>query len=101
MMGVRAAYMYGLLLPSDAEGTRFHVGCCGFRVAGTNGFIAPNTLVPLQGVTEMTLAGYRMQFFHTGGEAASHIGIFLPDERIVFIGSDLTADAQMKKAMPA
>lgn len=89
MMGVRAAYMYGVLLPPDAEGARFHVGCCGFQVAGTNGFIAPNTLVPLQGVTEMTLAGYRMQFFHTGGEAASHIAIFLPDQRVVFIGDEV------------
>jgi alkyl sulfatase BDS1-like metallo-beta-lactamase superfamily hydrolase len=89
MMGVRAAYMYGVLLPPDAEGTRFHVGCCGFQAIGGNGFMAPNTFVPLEGVTEMTLAGYRMQFFHTGGEAASHIGIYLPDQRMVFIGDEV------------
>ena len=88
IMGVRAAYMYGLMLPKDAEATHFHVGCCGFKVAGTNGFLPPNTRVPLQGTTEMTLAGFRMQFFHTGGEAASHIAIYLPDQRIAFVGDE-------------
>jgi alkyl sulfatase BDS1-like metallo-beta-lactamase superfamily hydrolase len=89
IMGVRASYMYGFLLPPDAEGTHFHIGCCGHQIVGTNGFVPPNTFVPLQGVTEMKLAGYRMQFFHTGGEAASHIGIYLPDQRIVFVGDEV------------
>jgi alkyl sulfatase BDS1-like metallo-beta-lactamase superfamily hydrolase len=89
IMGLRASYMYGVALPPDAEGTHYHIGCCGFKVTGTNGFIAPNTFVPLDKVTEMTLAGYRVQFFHTGGEAASHIGVYLPDQRVVFIGDEL------------
>jgi len=89
IMAVRASYMYGLLLPPDAEGTHFHIGCCGFEVAGTNGFIAPNTAVKLQGITEMRLAGVRMQFFHTGGEAASHIGVYLPDRKIIFVGDEV------------
>lgn len=89
IMGVRAAYMYGLVLPKDAEAKHFHVGCCGFEVAGTNGFLSPNTKIPLQGITEMNLAGFRMQFFHTGGEAASHIAIYLPDQRIAFVGDEV------------
>jgi alkyl sulfatase BDS1-like metallo-beta-lactamase superfamily hydrolase len=89
IMGVRASYMYGFLLPPDAEGTHFHIGCCGHQIVGSNGFVPPNTFVPLQGVTEMKLAGFRMQFFHTGGEAASHIGIYLPDQRIVFVGDEV------------
>ena len=89
IMGLRASYMYGVALPPDAEGTHYHIGCCGFKVTGTNGFIAPNTFVPRDRVTEMTLAGYRMQFFHTGGEAASHIGIYLPEQRVVFIGDEV------------
>ena len=89
IMGLRAAYMYGLPLPADAEGTHFHVGCCGFTPVGNNGFLPPNIFVPLQGVKEMTLAGYRMQFFHTGGEAASHIGVYLPDQRVVFSGDEV------------
>ncbi len=89
IMGLRASYMYGVALPPDAEGTHYHIGCCGFKVVGTNGFIAPNTFVPRDRVTEMTIAGYRMQFFHTGGEAASHIGIYLPEQRVVFIGDEV------------
>lgn len=89
IMGLRASYMYGVMLPPDAEGTHYHIGCCGFKVTGVNGFIAPNTTVPLEGVTEMTIAGVRMQFFHTGGEAASHIGIYLPDKSAVFIGDEV------------
>jgi alkyl sulfatase BDS1-like metallo-beta-lactamase superfamily hydrolase len=89
IMGLRASYMYGVVLPPDAEGTHFHIGCCGFKVTGTNGFIAPNTFVPLDKVMEMTLAGYRLQFFYTGGEAASHIGVYLPDQRVVFVGDEV------------
>ena len=46
IMGLRASYMYGVPLPPDAEGKHYHVGCCGFNVTGTNGFIEPNTFVP-------------------------------------------------------
>ena len=89
IVGLRASYMYGVALPPDAEGTHYHIGCCGFKLTGTNGFIAPNTFVPRDQVTEMTLAGYRMQFFSTGGEAASHIGVYLPDQRAVFVGDEV------------
>lgn len=88
-MGLRASYMYGVSLPPDAEGTHYHIGCCGFKVTGVNGFIAPNTFVPAEGVTEMTIAGYRMVFFQTGGEAASHIGVYLPEQRVVFAGDEV------------
>ena len=89
IMALRAGYMYGVMLPPDAEGTHYHIGCCGFELVGTGGFIAPNTTVPIDEVTEMTLAGYRVVFFHTGGESASHIGIYLPDQRIVFAGDEI------------
>ena len=88
-MGLRASYMYGVSLPPDAEGTHYHIGCCGFKVTGVNGFIAPNTFVPAEGVTETTIAGYRMVFFQTGGEAASHIGVYLPEQRVVFAGDEV------------
>jgi alkyl sulfatase BDS1-like metallo-beta-lactamase superfamily hydrolase len=89
IMGLRAAYMYGLPLPKDAEGKHYHIGCCGDIIVGTNGFIRPNTPVPLQGITEMKIDGYRIQFFHTGGESASHIGVYLPDQKIVFTGDEI------------
>jgi alkyl sulfatase BDS1-like metallo-beta-lactamase superfamily hydrolase len=89
IMGLRAMYMYGALLPPDAEGEHFHVGCCGFNVLGGSGHIEPNTFVPLDRETEMTLAGIRFVFFHTGGEAASHIGIYLPDHKVLFSGDEV------------
>jgi alkyl sulfatase BDS1-like metallo-beta-lactamase superfamily hydrolase len=89
IMGLRAAYMYGLVLPKDAEGTHFHIGCCGSIITGTNGFLPPNTNIPLQGITEMKIEGIRFQFFHTGGESASHIGIYLPDQKMVFTGDEI------------
>jgi alkyl sulfatase BDS1-like metallo-beta-lactamase superfamily hydrolase len=81
--------MYGVLLPPDAEGKHYHIGCCGFKLLGTNGFIAPNTLVPIDRTTEMKIAGYRIVFFYTGGESASHIGIYLPDQRVMFAGDEV------------
>ena len=29
------------------------------------------------------------EFFSTGGEAASHIGVYLPDQRAVFVGDEV------------
>jgi glyoxylase-like metal-dependent hydrolase (beta-lactamase superfamily II) len=58
-------------------------------VVGTPGYIAPNTFVSMERETEMTLAGYRFLFFRTGGEAASHIGVYLPDQKIVFTGDEI------------
>jgi len=89
IMGLRAAYMYGNLLPADGEGKYFHVGCCGFHAGGTNGFVEPNTFIPLDGSTEMTLAGEKFVFFATGGEAASHLAIYLPDRKVLFTGDEL------------
>jgi alkyl sulfatase BDS1-like metallo-beta-lactamase superfamily hydrolase len=90
IMGLRAMYMYGVMLPPDAEGTHFHIGCCGFNVmAASTGYIAPNTFVPLDRRTEMTLAGMRFAFFHTGGETASHIGIYMPDHKVLFSGDEV------------
>lgn len=90
IMGLRAMYMYGVLLPPDAEGEHFHIGCCGFNVlGGSTGYIAPNTFVSLDRPTEMTLAGIRFVFFHTGGETASHIGAYLPDQKVLFSGDEV------------
>jgi alkyl sulfatase BDS1-like metallo-beta-lactamase superfamily hydrolase len=89
IMALRATYMYGLPLPRDEEATHFHIGCCGFNVLASNGFLPPNQTVPMDRMTELTLAGIRMQIFPTGGEAASHIGIFLPESRVMLIGDEV------------
>ncbi len=39
--------------------------------------------------TEMTLAGFRFVFFATGGESASHMGIYLPDQKVLFSGDEI------------
>ena len=89
IMGLRAGYMYGVLLPPDAEGEHFHIGCCGFNPLGSSGYIEPNTFVPMDRETEMALAGFRFVFFATGGESASHIGIYLPDQKVLFSGDEI------------
>lgn len=89
IMGLRAGYMYGVLLPPNAEGKQFHIGCCGFNPLGSSGYIEPNTFVPMDGETEMTLAGFRFIFFATGGEAASHLGIYLPEQKVLFTGDEI------------
>ncbi len=89
IMGLRAGYMYGVLLPPDAEGKHFHIGCCGFDPLGSSGYIEPNTFVPMDRETQMTLAGFRFIFFATGGESASHIGIYLPDQKVLFTGDEI------------
>lgn len=89
IMGLRAGYMYGAFLPGDAEGEHFHIGCCGFNVLGSSGYIEPNTFVPTNRETEMTLAGVRFVFFSTGGESASHLGAYLPDQKVLLSGDEV------------
>jgi alkyl sulfatase BDS1-like metallo-beta-lactamase superfamily hydrolase len=89
IMGLRAGYMYGVLLPPDAEGEHFHIGCCGFNPLGSSGYIEPNTFVPMDRETEMSLAGFRFIFFATGGESASHLGVYLPEQKVLLSGDEI------------
>ena len=88
LMGLRAAYMYGLL-QTPAERSQYHVGCCGFDITGNNGFIEPNLLLPRDQPTELTLAGEKFIFFATGGESASHLAIYMPERKVLFSGDEL------------
>jgi alkyl sulfatase BDS1-like metallo-beta-lactamase superfamily hydrolase len=87
LMAVRAMYMYGALLDPDTDGRHFHSGCCGRFRRGRVGYIEPNTFVGDD--TTMTLAGVRMRLFRTGGEAASHIAVYLPEWRIMLSGDEV------------
>jgi len=89
IMSLRAGYMYGALLPPEEEGQHFHIGCCGFDVLGSSGYIEPNTFVPTDRDTEMTLAGFRFIFFSTGGESASHLGVYLPEQKVMLSGDEV------------
>ncbi|SDE24717.1 alkyl sulfatase dimerization domain-containing protein [Kordiimonas lacus] len=87
IMGMRALYMYGTLLDDDTDGRNYHVGLGGRIKPGTMGYVEPNTFV--DGTQEMTIDGIRMELFQTGGEAASHIGIYLPDYEMILSGDEI------------
>ena len=88
LMGLRAAYMYGLL-QTPTERSQYHVGCCGFNVTGNNGFVEPNLLLPRDQATELVLAGEKFIFLPTGGESASHFAIYMPERNVMFSGDEL------------
>lgn len=89
IMGLRAGYMFGALLPKDGEGKHYHIGCCGYTVMGEYGMIEPNTLIPIEGITELVLAGEKFLFFYTGGEAGSHLAVYMPERKVLFTGDEI------------
>jgi len=88
IMGLRALYMYGTLLDPKTDGQQYHVGLGGQIKPGKTAFVAPNTFVPPEGL-ELTISDVQMIFFQTGGEAASHIGVYLPEYDIVLSGDEI------------
>lgn len=87
IMGFRAMYMYGSLLDPEGDGKNFQVGVGGKVIPGSNGFIPVNT--PFTGSTDITVSGIKMHLFQTGGEAASHIAVYLPDFSVMLSGDEL------------
>ena len=87
IMGIRALYMYGVLLDPETDGQIYHVGIGGHVRPGTNGYVEPNTFV--DGMLDITLDGIEMQIFETGGEAASHIGVYLPAYGAILSGDEI------------
>jgi len=85
IMSLRAAYMYGALLgPDDLPYTGLGGRFLGGRV-GT--FIEPTRVIDVE--TEFEIAGVRFTLFLTGGEAASEIGMYLPDHRTAVIADEV------------
>lgn len=87
IMGMRALYMYGTLLPADGDGRDYMVGLGGQIIPGEMGYVEPNTFI--SGKQEMTIDGVRMEMFQTGGEAASHMAVYLPDHDVVLSGDEI------------
>jgi alkyl sulfatase BDS1-like metallo-beta-lactamase superfamily hydrolase len=88
IMGLRANYMYGLSLDPEREGRDYHVSCCGYMAhSSSNSFIVPNTFI--EGSQQLTIAGVTLQIFQTGGESASHLAVYLPEQKIMFSGDEL------------
>lgn len=91
IVATRAAYMFGFSLTGE-EAADYHVGCCGgLNTPGKNesGYIPPTQFVEIDGARDVEIAGVRMHLFHTGGEAASHIAIWLPDHKILISGDEV------------
>ncbi|MEP5764377.1 MAG: alkyl sulfatase dimerization domain-containing protein [Halieaceae bacterium] len=88
IMGMRAMYMYGQLLDPEQEGRDYHISCCGYQLrGGESGYIAPNVFVT--DTQEMTIAGIKLRIFQTGGESASHMAVYLPDQKIMLTGDEI------------
>lgn len=91
IVATRAAYMYGFSLAGE-EGADFHVGCCGgLGKPGKNesAYIPPTQFVELDGARDIEIAGVKLRLFHTGGEAGSHIAVWLPDYRVLVSGDEV------------
>jgi alkyl sulfatase BDS1-like metallo-beta-lactamase superfamily hydrolase len=85
IMGIRAAYMSGALLPPEDLP---YTGLGGRFLGGSVGtFIEPTTLIDSE--TDFDIAGVRFTLFLTGGEAASEIGMYLPDYRTALIADEV------------
>jgi alkyl sulfatase BDS1-like metallo-beta-lactamase superfamily hydrolase len=88
IMGIRAMYMYGQLLDPEKDGRDYHISCCGYQLAGGgSSYIAPNTFVA--GSQQFTIAGVTLDIFQTGGESASHLAVYLPEQKILFTGDEI------------
>ncbi|WP_308909381.1 alkyl sulfatase dimerization domain-containing protein [Pseudokordiimonas caeni] len=87
IMGLRAAYMYGVLLDPETDGKGYKVGLGGNIIPGPSAFIEPNHLI--RDREDLTLDGVRMHIFRTGGEAASHIAVYLPDYGVMLSGDEI------------
>ncbi|MEU6506046.1 alkyl sulfatase dimerization domain-containing protein [Streptomyces sp. NPDC046942] len=85
IMGIRAAYMSGALLPPEELP---YTGLGGRFIGGSVGtFIEPTKLIDSE--TDFDIAGVRFTLFLTGGEAASEIGMYLPDYRTALIADEV------------
>lgn len=88
LMALRATHMYGLALDPTKEGRDYHISCCGYTIrSNSNSFIRPNKFI--DDAEEITIAGVRLQFFLTGGESASHLAVYMPETKIMFIGDEI------------
>jgi alkyl sulfatase BDS1-like metallo-beta-lactamase superfamily hydrolase len=89
IMSLRAMYMYGQLLDPESDGRDYHISCCGFSLlgSGATGYLPPTRFVDGQETIE--IAGLRLELFQTGGEAASHMAIYLPEHRVLLAGDEI------------
>ncbi len=84
IQALRSAYYAGVVLPAEDN---YHHGCCGKIKIGKSGYIAPNTFLAAD--QEMTIAGVKLQFFYTGGEALTEFGLYLPAYKTAIVADEI------------
>jgi alkyl sulfatase BDS1-like metallo-beta-lactamase superfamily hydrolase len=88
-MGRRAVYMYGALLPRNAQGG-VNGGLGQTVSAGTVTLIVPNTIVGKTG-TQLTVDGVRMVFQMTPGtEAPAEMNVYFPERKSIWMAENAT-----------
>lgn len=81
----RAVWMYGSALPMGEHGY-VNLGCGPVLSKGMNRFVKPNTFVSTKEGLRITIAGVELELFHCEAETEDALCIFLPQEKIMFVG---------------
>lgn len=81
----RAVWMYGSVLPIGEHGY-VNLGCGPVLSKGMNQFVQPNTFVLVKEGLRTTIAGVDLELFHCEAETEDAMCIFLPQEKIMFVG---------------
>lgn len=87
----RAVWMYGSVLPIGEHGY-VNLGCGPILSKGMNRFIEPNTFVPKKDGLHTAIAGVELELFHCEAETEDAICVFLPKEKIMFVGDAIQGE---------
>ncbi|WND01450.1 alkyl sulfatase dimerization domain-containing protein [Temperatibacter marinus] len=87
IMGMRAYYMYGMSLYDEEETKAYRIGLSGKVQSGKTGFLPTTRVITKESKVE--LAGENFILFPTGGEAGSHIAVYMEDHGVIFSGDEM------------
>ena len=87
IMAWRASYGYGNFMDQEEQDNYLIGGMMAKPCFGTGVFIPPNTLLKKE--QDLEIHGVKMHIFHTGGEAATEIAIYLPELKVLFCADEV------------
>lgn len=87
----RAVWMYGSILPRGEHGY-VNLGCGPVLSKGSNKFIEPNTFSSVEDGLKITISGVDLELFHCEAETEDAMCIFLPNEKIMFVGDAIQGE---------
>lgn len=87
----RAVWMYGSLLQKGEQGY-VNLGSGPVLSKGANAFVMPNTFVPVKDGLKLTISGVAFELFHCEAETEDAICVFLPKEKIIFVGDAIQGE---------